>query len=272
VQIKYLISQYKINMKRRQLMRYAGAGLFATLGTVLASGVTSSKAQTPSNGLSVQWLGHTCFLFTGSGSRILVNPFRPLGCTAGYRPPKLAADLVLISSQLLDEGETEGLPGNPRILFEPGVYQVGGIQLQGISIAHDRVSGRRFGTNVAWQWTQGGIKILHLGGAAAPLAIEQKILMGRPDLVLVPVGGGPKAYNPQEAKQAVGSLNPKVVIPTQYRTQAAETAACDLVPVDEFLTLMDGMPVRRADSDTITLKSADLPQNGSMIQVLSYKF
>src|SRR5918997_1278480 len=153
-------------MKRRQLMRYASAGLLTTLGTGLASGFSSYQAQAPGGALSVQWLGHTCFLFTGSGSRILVNPFRSLGCTAGYRLPKVAADLVLISSQLLDEGAAEELPGNPRILFEPGVFQVGGIQLQGISLAHDRVGGRRFGSNVAWQWTQSGIKILHLGGAA----------------------------------------------------------------------------------------------------------
>jgi L-ascorbate metabolism protein UlaG (beta-lactamase superfamily) len=259
-------------MKRRQLMRYAGAGLLTTLGTGLASSWQSYQAQTPSGGLSVQWLGHTCFLFTGSGLRVLTNPFRTVGCTAGYRPPKIEADLVLISSQLLDEGAAEGLPGNPRILYEPGVYQVGDIKLQGIVTAHDREGGRRFGDNIAWLWSQGGIKVLHLGGAAAPLAIEQKILMGRPDLALVPVGGGPKAYNPEEAKQAISTLNPKVVIPTQYRTQAANAGACDIVAVDEFLTVMDGMSVQRLSSDTISLKPGDLPQNGSAIKVPSYKF
>lgn len=259
-------------MKRRELMRYAGAGSIATLGTLLASRFNSYQAQTPSESLSVQWLGHSCFLFAGSGLRVLVNPFRKLGCTAGYRAPNVESDLVLISSQLLDEGATEGLPGNPRILFEPGAYQVDNVRVQGVSIAHDRFGGRRFGTNVAWQWTQGGIKILHLGGAAAPIAIEQKILFGRPDLAIVPVGGGPKAYNPQEAKQAVGTLNPKLVIPTQYRTQAADESACEIVSVDEFLSLMDGMPVRRANSDTLTLKANDLPGNGSVIQVLSYQY
>ncbi len=253
-------------------MRYAGAGLLTTLGTGLASGFSSYQAQTANGTLSVQWLGHTCFLFTGSGLRVLVNPFRALGCTAGYRTPRVGSDLVLISSQLLDEGAAGGLPGNPRILFEPGVYEVGDIQLQGISIDHDRFGGRRFGTNVAWQWTQGGVKILHLGGAAAPIAIEQKILMGRPDLALIPVGGGPKSYNPEEAKQVVNTLNPKVVIPTHFRTQAADAASCDIVPVDEFLTLMDGMPVNRVNSDTITIKPGDLPQNGSVIKVPSYKF
>lgn len=259
-------------MKRRQLMRYAGAGLLTTMGTVIASEFSPSLAQKPSGGLSVQWLGHTCFLFTGSGLRILVNPFRPIGCTAGYRPPKVAADLVLISSQLLDEGEIEGLPGDPQILYEPGAYKVSGIQLQGISIAHDREGGRRFGSNVAWLWSQSGIKILHLGGAAAPLEIEQKILIGRPDLVLIPVGGGPKAYNPEEAKQAISALNPKMVIPTHYRTQAADGSNCEIVAVDEFLTLMDGMTVRRANSNAIALKSSDLPENGSVVQLLSYNF
>ncbi len=254
-------------------MRYAGVSLLTTIGTGLASsGFKSYQAQTPGGAHSVQWLGHTCFLFTGSGLRILVNPFRALGCTSGYRAPKVETDLVLISSQLLDEGAIEQLPGNPRILYEPGVFQVGGVQVQGISIPHDRVEGRRFGTNVAWQWTQGGIKVLHLGGAAAPIALEQKILMGRPDLALIPVGGGPKAYNPQEAKQAVDTLTPKVVIPTHFRTQAADASNCDIVPVDEFLTLMDGMTIRRNNSDKITINPNDLPNTGSVIQVLSYNF
>lgn len=256
-------------MKRRQLIRYAGAGLIATAGTSLAGG-ERLQAATPDT-LSVQWLGHTCFLFTSNGKRVLVNPFRTLGCTKGYRLPKVAADFVLISSQLFDEGATEGLPGKPRLLFEPGVYQVGGLRFQGISIDHDRLGGRRFGSNVAWQWTQAGIKILHLGGAAAPIALEQKILMGSPDLAFIPVGGSPKAYNAQEAKQAVATLTPKLVIPTHYRTQGAGDE-CEIVPVDEFLGLMAGMPIRQVNSDAIAINQASLPQTGTEIRVLSYKF
>lgn len=255
-------------MKRRQLMRYAKAGLLATVGTGFASGFDFYRAQT--GGLSIRWLGHTCFLVTGSGKRVLINPFRTLGCTAGYRPPKVGADLVMISSQLLDEGAVEIVPGNPRLLYEPGAYQVDGLRIQGIRTDHDRLGGKRFGTNVAWQWRQAGLNLLHLGGAAAPISLEQKILMGRPDVLFVPVGGGAKAYNPEEAKQAVQVLNPKLVIPTQYRTQAAAKDACDLVGLDAFLSVMDGTPVRRAGSDSISVRSADLPKTGMAIQVLSY--
>jgi L-ascorbate metabolism protein UlaG (beta-lactamase superfamily) len=261
-------------MKRRQLMRYAGAGLLATASTVLASGRESWNAQTPSKAsgsLTVQWLGHTCFLFTGNGQTLLVNPFKPVGCTAKYRPIKATASLVMISSQLLDEGFVDELPGEAKLLFDPGIYRVNNLEIQGIRMDHDREGGRRFGSNLSWKWTQGGINILHLGGAAAPITLEQQILMGRPDLLFIPVGGGPKAYTPEDAKQAVETLKPKVVIPTQYRTPAADETTCDLVGVDAFLKLMDGTATKQISADTLTLKPQDLPGQGSVIYVLSYK-
>ncbi|ACK71122.1 conserved hypothetical protein [Gloeothece citriformis PCC 7424] len=259
-------------MKRRQIMYYGGASVLAATSTLLTSQWQKAQGQTSaSNSLFVQYLGHTCFLLTGSGLRILVNPFRALGCTAGYRLPKVEADLVLISSQLWDEGAAENLPGNPRILYEPGVYEIRGFKIQGIGIAHDRNGGRRFGTNVAWRWNQGGISILHLGGAAAPIAIEQKILMGSPDLAFVPVGGGPKAYNPQEAKQAMEILRPRMLIPTQYLTTAADQSACEIVSVDNFLKLVEGMNVRFIANNQLTVRRQDLPKEGTLIRVLDYK-
>ncbi len=257
-------------MKRRQLtqrlMQYTGAGLLAGLG--LSTIDRLPAAAQSSSGVTIQYLGHTCFLFSGEGRRILVNPFRPIGCTAGYRSPNVSADLVLISSRLLDEGVVENLPGRPRILYEPGVYDFNGLQINGIATDHDTVGGRRFGTNVVWRWKQGGVNLLHLGGAAAPITTEQQILMGRPDLLMLPVGGGVKAYAPEAAKAAVQMLNPKVVIPTQYRTQAADAAKCDISPVDNFLTLMSGIPVQKAGS-SIAVSAAELPTS-TQIRVMSY--
>ncbi|MEA5618235.1 MBL fold metallo-hydrolase [Cronbergia sp. UHCC 0137] len=255
-------------MKRRQLMGYAGAGLVTAVVTNVGF---NQKVNAQSNDVSIQWLGHTCFLFTGGGIKILVNPFRTRGCTAGYRPPQVEANLVLISSQLLDEGAVEGLPGNPKLVYQPGVYEFQGIKFQGIAVDHDRKGGKQFGKNIVWRWQQGGVNILHLGGAAAPISIEQKILMGRPDVALVPVGGSAKAYNATEAKEAIAILNPKLVIPTHYRTKAADPATCDITPVDEFITLMQGTTVKRNNTDTIALNPKTLPTN-TAIEVLTYKF
>ena len=254
-------------MNRREFIRYGGLSVLTLLGSFWVNKSQFVQAKTE-GGVTVKWLGHSCFLFTGNGLRILVNPFQNLGCTAKYPLPKVEADLVLISSRLLDEGATDGLPGNPRIIFESGVYEVNGIKIQGIASPHDREGGRRFGTNVAWRWTQGGVKILHLGGAAAPIEIEQKILMGSPDLVLIPVGGGPKSYSPEEAAKAIEALKPKIVIPTQYLTESADKNACDLVGVDEFLRLMEGKTIAKLNSSQITIKPSDLPKEGTLIRVM----
>ncbi|MBE9137048.1 MBL fold metallo-hydrolase [Nodosilinea sp. LEGE 07088] len=251
-------------MKRRQLLGYAGAGA----GAILATGWLN-QAQAQTSGVTIKSLGHTAFLFTGGGRRILSNPFRQIGCTAGFPSPAVAADIVMISSLLFDEGYLNDLPGEPRILTDPGVYEFENLQVQGILTPHDREGGRRFGTNTVWKWTQGGVTIVHMGGAAAPLGVEEQILLGRPDIMLVPVGNGPKAYNPAEAVQAVQVLKPKIVIPTHYLTTAADEG-CELNPVDDFLALMQGTPVTRATSGALTVRPNDLPSQGMRIQVYQY--
>ncbi len=255
-------------MRRRRLLRMAGASFVGSLGLGLAA---NYRAVAQSSSLTIRALGHTSFLFTGSGRRVLTNPFRAIGCTAGYAEPEVGADLVLISSRLFDEGFVDDSYAGIELLDEPGAYELNGLTLQGIGMPHDREGGRRFGVNTAWQWTQGGVKVVHLGGAAAPIELEDKILIGRPDVLLIPVGGGPKAYTPEEAAATVQDLQPKLVIPTQYRTQAADPETCDIVAVDEFLGLMSGTAVTRPGS-TLTVSPGSLPSSGMRIAVLSYPF
>ena len=251
----------QLGMKRRELL--VGAGVLLATGRVLAQGSPP--------GVTVQFLGHTCFLLTGGGLRILVNPFLPRGCTQGYRQPRVLANLVLVSSLLLDEGYVVDLPGDPRVLAVSGDYELAnGFKISGFQTHHDRLGGRRFGANICWRWTQAGIRFLHLGGTATPINVEQQILFGTPDVVFIPVGGRDKAFNPQEAAAAVQVLTPKVIVPTHYRTQAAD-ATCDLFPLEDFLSLMGNTPVRRV-GEQVTLRPSDLPTQGSIIYVFSYNF
>ncbi|MFP4132864.1 MAG: MBL fold metallo-hydrolase [Halothece sp.] len=246
-------------MKRRQLLRYVGLGTLAAMGGILLSPQSYQAQNSPR--LEIEWLGHTAFLFKSNENRVLVNPFRPIGCTAGYPAPEVNADLVMISSQLFDEGGgVANLPNDPRVLFESGSYQFQGMNIEGIRMPHDREGGRRFGTNIAWKWEQAGVKILHLGGAAAPLETEDRILMGRPDVLILPVGGSPKAYTPELAKQAMERLRPRLVIPSHYLTEAADEENCDLVGVEEFTNLLEGTPYQQVNKNVISFTANDLPE------------
>ncbi|MDY6939052.1 MAG: MBL fold metallo-hydrolase [Cyanobacteriota bacterium] len=253
-------------MKRRQFIQYLQVALTSAIATGGLSQWQGARAQSL-NELSVRWLGHTCFLFSGEGKQILVNPFRAIGCTAGYEEPRINADLVLVSSLLLDEGNLEGLPEDQKLLFEPGAYQLGDLRFEGIKTDHDLKGGRQFGTNVVWGWTQAGINVLHLGGAAAPITFEQQILMGRPDVLFLPVGGGPKAYDPQAAVETLALLDPKIVVPTHYFTPAADPQACDLEPLEAFLDLVSGLEVRRVGA-TVAITPSDVPETGTIVYVM----
>ena len=225
-----------------------------------------SLAQTGS--LNIRWLFHSCVLFEANNFRILVNPFRPIGCTQGYPTPSIPADLVLLSSRLLDEGAITSVVGNPRVLFEAGDFRLGNLDLQGVRMPHDEFKGNRFGFNVAWRWLMAGINIVHLGGAAAPISIEQKILLGKPDLLFIPVGGGPKNYDAKGALDAIEVLEPKIVIPTMYRTDAADDE-CLLSGIDNFLQLLKGISVERLSGNQLTLSTGNLPEKGPVVKVFA---
>lgn len=256
----------------RHVLQYAGVGFGAGLGLELLSrwplaaqelAPVDPVAPVPESvGLTLTWLQHSCVLFADPSLRVLVNPFRAVGCTAGHTEPVVSSDLVLISSRLFDEGYLEIVPGNPRALFEAGDYQVDGIRFQGVRMAHDALTsaGNRFGTNVGWRWRQAGIDVVHLGGAAAPITREQEILLARPDVLLIPVGGGPKNYDAQGARAAIEVLQPKLVIPTMYRTEAA-AESCELQSIDAFLSLYGGA-VQQVPGDTLVLTPQGLPSTG----------
>lgn len=256
-------------MKRRQLIRYGGIGLTTAIATSLFSR-RPLPVRANSDGVTVQYLGHTCFLFTTDDLKVLVNPYQSIGCTAGYTLSDVQPDVVLVSSFLLDEGAVEEVTGNPEIITQRGIHQFNNTEFQGFSLSHDREGGRRFGRNIAWRWTQGGVNILHLGGAAGSLATEDKILLSGADILLTPVGGGVKAFNPQEARQAVKVLNPKMVIPTHYRTEASNKENCDLAPVEEFLSLVEDLEVARVGSDRFTVKKSYLTKDTTLVRVLDY--
>jgi len=250
---------------RRNWIRLTGTGILTTL---LTTKYVNKSIASP-NQVSIEWFGHSCFLFSNSQIRVLSNPFTPLGCTAKYQPPRPIVDAVTISSRLLDEGSAAGLPNNPQLMVEPGVYRVKDVEFQGIKTLHDRERGRRFGDNIVWKWTQGGVKLLHLGGIASPITLEQKILMGSPDIIFIPVGGGPKIYDAEEAIKAIEVLNPKMVIPTQYLTNATAPNVCELEGVQKFVDLAQqaDLKIRIIKGNRITVRPEDFPSSGTLVRV-----
>ncbi len=216
-----------------------GRAIALLAASTLLSGISGSAVRAA--GVSITSYGHSALLIRGGGQSVLVNPFRAVGCAAGLAEPRVSANVTLASSELPDEGARIG---GGTYLSKPGSYRVGGMDLEGFSAPHDRMGGRRFGNATIWRWQQGGLNFAHLGGTAAPLSGEDRVLLGRPDVLIIGVGGGGKVYDGEEAAEVVRQLNPRRVIPVQYVNGEAPSG-CDQGGVQPFLDAMGGTQVRQ---------------------------
>ena len=222
-------------------MALAIRSLAALGGLALSLTATGLPAAQANTGVTVTSYGHSALLIQGGGASVLINPFRAVGCAAGLTEPRLSANVILASSRLLDEGAAVA---RGTMLSAPGSYRVAGLRIEGIAAAHDRFGGRRFGKATLWRWRQGGLEFVHLGGTAAPLSAEDQVLLSKPDVLIIGVGGGAKVYDGAEAAAVVRQLAPRRVIPVQYLS-GPTPKQCDLSSSQPFLQAMAGTPVRK---------------------------
>jgi len=231
-----------LSLLRRCAGSLAGAGVaVAGLAASLALGGGSQPARAGGGGVSVTSYGHSALMIQGGGATVLINPFKAVACAAGLAEPRVRADVILASSRLLDEGAPVA---SGKFLVTPGSYRVAGLAIEGVAAPHDRFGGRRFGQSTLWRWTQGGLNIAHIGGTAAQLRPEDKVLLGRPDLLIIGVGGGAKVYDGAEAAAVVKDLQPRRVIPVQY-VGGKTPADCDQGSLQPFLQALGGTPVQK---------------------------
>ena len=208
--------------------------------------------------LVLKSFGHSSFLIKGKEKSILINPFKSVGCASNLEEPLgVNADFILASSRLADEGYN---PNEKLMFVEPGVYKFDDILLNGISIPHDRVGGRRFGMATVWSWEQNNFKIVHMGGAAGDIDINSQIILSHPDILFISIGGGIKSYDGQEASRIVKLLKPNVVIPVHFARGKKINKECDFSNADLFIENMKDFKVKYVGKD-LQIKPKRIDQN-----------
>ena len=183
--------------------------------------------------LSLKSFGHSQFLIKGDGKSILINPFKAVGCASQFRESRnIEKDLILASSRLADEGFN---PNNDLMFVEPGTYEFDDLIFNGISVPHDRLNGRRYGNATVWTWNQSDFKIVHMAGAAGDITFEDQIIINRPDILFISIGGGIKSYTGEEAFNITKILNPKIIIPVHFLINKKIIDNCDFSNEDKFI-------------------------------------
>ena len=83
-----------------------------------------------------------------------------------------------------------------------------------------------------------------MGGAAGDIDINDQIILSRPDILFISIGGGKKSYNGKEASRIVKILKPKVIIPVHFARDNKINKECNFSNADLFIENMKDFKVK----------------------------
>ncbi|SKA76218.1 L-ascorbate metabolism protein UlaG, beta-lactamase superfamily [Caloramator quimbayensis] len=213
--------------------------------------------------MRIKWLGHACFKITmNNGVRILTDPFDD---NVGYKIPSVEADIVTISHNHYDHNFTDCIKGNFEVVDKVGNFYIKDIVINGIHTYHDEVSGAKRGNNTVYVFEHEGIRLCHLGDLGHVLSDEQIKMLGKIDILLIPVGGV-YTINADEALHLVEKISPKVVIPMHYKTPVLKF---NLDDAEKFLKGFNR--VERLKSQVVEIKNENLNNDETLVYVLNYE-
>lgn len=181
--------------------------------------------------MKIKWFGQSCFRITSEdGTKIILDPYK----MPGYKLPELQADMVTVSHNHSDHNNVDAVGGNFILIKGPRMFSQNGIEITGVQTFHDDISGARRGNNIVYNFKINGIYICHCGDLGHLLSLEQINKIGIVDILMLPVGGG-TTLDVNGAVEVVKQLNPKIVIPMHYRTEAMGALGFVFEKVDSFI-------------------------------------
>lgn len=230
---------------------------------LMAIGLISCFAYADSGDVTITWYGHSLFTIAFEGGpTILTDPFEPglWGMTYPISPMG-GIDVVTASHEHEDHNYAQLATGNPVVLR--GVSTSTGV------VTLDRaIEGVRFYTvetchgtgapcpledaNAAFVIEGNGLRIAHLGDLGHVLSTAQATAIGKLDVLLIPVGGGP-TIEARRANQVVAQLEPKVIIGMHYETPEL---GWNIDTIDPFLV---GKTVIEATTRSLIVNANALP-------------
>jgi L-ascorbate metabolism protein UlaG (beta-lactamase superfamily) len=211
--------------------------------------------------MEISWLGHSCFRIKGKQVTVITDPYSP---DLGYSLGKPSAQIVTVSHQHPGHSYVQGVGGNPRPVTGPGEYEISDVLIIGLATFHDAERGSQRGKNTVYLMEIDELAVCHLGDLGHMLTAEQMEDLENVDILLLPVGGQ-STINASVAAEVMRQLEPKVVIPMHYKTEAL---ARELDPVERFLKEIGVEQV--ASQPKLSFNRTNLPQ-GTEVFLLDYR-
>ena len=196
------------------------------------------------------YLGNSSLLLTtADGTAIVSDPYgeeRPDGL--GNLPANLTANAVTISHTHPDHNNAKAVAGNPRVLTEPGVYQVGAVKVTACMGWEGSPEGpSKTMRNVVFVFETGGAKVVQLGDSGIVTDPEVITVIADADLVMVNIDGYVIAH--QSVIPFMKQIKARTVLLAHY-TLAGKEVWCGAPTAEEFIkTFAPDLQVLRTGSE-----------------------
>ena len=211
-------------MRRKNFLLLLGVVVIG-FGFLLAAKLQMEKEEI----MRIKWYGHACFLVEAKdGTKVITDPFDE---SIGYSIPEEKPDVVTVSHSHFDHNAVDLLQGNPEVVKNVGETEVKGIIFKGIKSFHDKSKGAQRGSNIIFVFAIDGVRFCHLGDLGHLLNSEQLEEIGEVDVLFIPVGGT-FTIDGREAREVSQQLNPRLIIPMHYKTEACNIG---IASCEEFL-------------------------------------
>jgi L-ascorbate metabolism protein UlaG (beta-lactamase superfamily) len=176
--------------------------------------------------MRVQWYGQSAFCLDGEQTTVFIDPFGDVSGLAArglkfeYPPiENVSAEVLLVTHEHADHNGVEAIGGNPATLRSTAGRLGSPIgEVLAVASEHDEAAGTERGPNTIFVFDLEGMRVCHFGDfGQSSLREEQAAAIGTPELLFLPVGGGP-TIDADHAAEIVERLNPRWVVPMHYRT------------------------------------------------------
>jgi len=215
--------------------------------------------------MHVEWYGQSAFRLAANGTTVFLDPFGDMSALVAARGMQfdyptiegVEADLLLITHEHLDHNVVDAIGGSPVVLRSTAGRLDSPLgQVVAIASEHDAAAGTERGPNTIFTFDLDGSHVCHFGDFGQDsLRDAQAAAIGRPDLLFIPIGGGP-TIGAEQAAEIAGRLRARWVVPMHYRTPRVNF----LEPADSFLERMLNVHTLAGPAfDTAELPSADGP-------------
>ncbi|MGB2826550.1 MAG: MBL fold metallo-hydrolase [Thermoplasmata archaeon] len=212
--------------------------------------------------MRIRWHGHACFEIAGS-TIVVTDPHD--GRSIGIKPPKVTADVVLVSHDHFDHNCSRLVKGPDALVVTEQVMTLDkGVRVEGFEAYHDDQGGRKRGKVTLFKFELDGISFCHLGDLGHVIDDSTAEHLAGVNILFVPVGDV-FTIGPEAALRVIDKIRPRIAVPMHYRTQGLSLS---IRPLQDFLALLDDSRVVKVGNE-IDFAADDLPESGTEFWVFS---